>query len=117
MAFAVAGLLVPDREVGRDLLVGAFQPHRHIRAVVFGHVELGHFDVDVEGGSVGRRGGQQAAEGDGQGDAHGAAPGTREKSVDQQQGDQQREHQAQADQRPGHAPLPRMQVQQEQAGR
>src|SRR5690606_3039761 len=43
--FALAGFgilavleLVPDREIGGDAAVGALDPDRHVRAVVFGHV-------------------------------------------------------------------------------
>lgn len=70
-AVAFGGVLglIPDGQIGGDLLVRTFQPDRHVRAVIFGDVELGDLDVDVERGGVCRHG-EQAAQGDGQGGAH-----------------------------------------------
>src|SRR5688572_18628538 len=48
----IATHLVPDREVGRDVLIGALDPDRDVRAMVFGYRQLRDFHAEAEIGRL-----------------------------------------------------------------
>ncbi|KAG1224516.1 hypothetical protein G6F68_020098 [Rhizopus microsporus] len=69
------GRVVPDGQVGRHALGGVFDPDRHVGAVVLGHVQARHLDVQADIGRLGRSGDQAGQEGRQEQFAHGVLQG------------------------------------------